>query len=274
MTAPSVERFEPVHDAHAIEQVSIVFQFEHDLTTDAFESLRAAVGEMESDFSAPVPIRSLRVSLMGASVPVAEVSGFVLQKISSTTRAIENELIVDSSKLTFKVSQYGGWTSTSESALKYLRYVGEFYLAHTRLMGVGLSFLDKFIWHGDTKNAHMKFLFRESSPYITPATYSRDDLWHSHSGAFVHVDNKVRRLVNVNIALGEESRGSTVRRVVNVLTVLVDHYNQPGYQPLQNDVESVCEMAKTSLGELHRLNKDVLEQVLSDSMCKRIGILS
>src|ERR1700726_2301228 len=61
-----------------------------------------------------------------------------------------------------------------------------------------LEYLDRFYSDG-ALDGTVEHLLRKDCPYITPHVFSRTDLWHSHTGAFLPDDGSSKRLEQVHI---------------------------------------------------------------------------
>ena len=279
----SIGQFEPIHAAHAIEQVVFVLQFDRALTSDAFALATESAIQFNTDEDLPalIPIEIPRVTfsfgIAGGNVQQTQPSGTTLGIILRRTApngAIAKELRVEPHAITFITSLYTRWDTIWAQANTYFNALIPKYIAgQANATGIHLNYLDKFVWNGDINNCNQNLLLRPGSNYLCPNVFGVDDLWHSHTGAFIRVDNKVKRLLNINVDCLDENRPEGLRRVVAVTTVLSDQLNQPGYEPYDFGNNDTIEFVNTHMRTLHELGIDVFTNIINDEMCRRIALI-
>jgi hypothetical protein len=88
------------------------------------------------------------------------------------------------------------------------------------------------------------------------------------------VENHTKRLININADCFDENRAEgDVRRIVAITTLFTDslsesHYPEYGLTPDNADVFVVAKMT-----QLHQESKKAFGNVISDEMCRRIGLI-
>lgn len=274
MTEPSENpQFEPIHDAHAIEQVAIVLQFANPVASNDFQDIRKLADELKDEFPGKSPIQTFMVAVgAGGVVPAHPTQGFVLTD-TSREGVITHELRLEHSSITYRTTMYTRWANIWGKANQYFNKFLPLYSLNSQLAAINLNYIDKFVWSGKSDEADPGMLLRANSKYLTPATYESKDLWHSHFGAFVKADPLTKRLVNVNVDFVDENNDFNARRVVSISTVLTDIYNQPTYKLLDlKTPEEISSFIDQKAQELHSYNKDVLGNIISDEMIKRISL--
>ena len=282
MSEPLQEgRFEPLHDAHAIEQVAIGLHFSAPLDD---ERMRAAVRTILDRFKAELPgggdLQTLTLAVgqfpAGAFAGSRQAAGRVFNRVRPDG-TLDSELRVESASVTFRTTAYTRWANVSADAMKYMVALQSMYLAKASIAGFSLSFVDKFYWVGeDLSKFRADALLRVGSRYVCPHVYDSTDLWHSYTGAFLRPAPATKRLLNVNVDCldQQEQVDGTVRRYVQVTTSLTDMLNQPGYTATPpvavNDAASVVAAA---FDDLHSFSKDVFANIISDKMGQRIALI-
>lgn len=270
-------QFEPIHAAHAIEQVVFVLRFESPLEEEVFTQVREATKqfETESDMPRRVKIQGISFAIPSAGQPPSfpsQISGSMLQRMRADG-SIEKELRVEPNSISFMSSLYTRWDAAWLQARSYFEVLAPIYAHHTKIIGVGLNYLDKFKWAGDKSECRADALLRVDSDYLCAHIFKAKDFWHSHTGAFIRADEQTKRLLNVNVDYLDETRADDVHRVVSVTTVLTDMMNQPDYESLEISEENIVQFLDDHMKELHVLGKEIFSNIINDEMSKRIALI-
>ena len=279
----SAGKFEPIHAAHAIEQVVFVLHFDRALTPDAFVSVNECASQFKTDDDLPalIPIETQGVTfsfgVAGGNAqqtqPLEKVSGLILRR-TAPNGAIAKELRVESHAITFITSLYTRWDTIWAQANTYFNALIPKYTAgEANISGITLNYLDKFVWDGDINSCNPNLLLRHDSKYLSPSIFEVKDLWHSHTGAFIRVDNNIKRLLNINVDCLDENSPEGLRRVVAVTTVLNDQLNQFGYEPYDFGSNDIIEFVNLHMRALHVLGNEVFANIINDEMCRRINLI-
>jgi len=274
--ATQSERFEPLHDAHAIEQVVIVLQMAGPVGGEVFASVRKTSEQFKNDLPGQAEIQKLTVAFgqdpgfMGQPAQ-SEVHGFVMSR-TAPNGVVETELRLEQSSITFRTTVYTRWNSVWAQAKNYLDIFTPLYVRNGSVAAISLNFVDKFVWVGDIAGCSPKLLLRPASKYVAPHVFELGDLWHSHTGAFLPADSQVKRLLNVNVDYLQEEPIAGPRRLIGISTSLTDLFNQPGYDPLQLDPNAVPQFLNDRMNDLHRFSKVAFGEVISANMSKRVAL--
>ena len=269
--------FEPIHAAHAIEQVVFVLQFEAPLSDESFAQVQACAKQFETDADMPRLMKlggiSISFSPAGQSAPVSsQKTGFMLRRMRADG-SIEKELRVEPDSIVFMTSLYTRWDEVWTQAQGYFEKLAPIYAVNLKIAGIGLNYIDKFIWAGEKTECRADALLRVNSKYLSPQIFEAQDFWHSHTGAFIRADKQTKRLLNVNVDHLEESRADDMRRVVSVITVLTDMLNQPDYTPAEVSAENINQFLDKHTKGLHLFGKEVFSNIINDEMSKRIALV-
>lgn len=266
-------QFEPVHAAHAIEQVLFNLQFDQPLDDAIFSEARSAAEQFKSELPGQVETQGLTLMLgsSAANSPVQN-AGFVFRRVGPDG-TIENELRVDRTSVTFKTTLYSRWDAVWSQARKYFNAIVPIYAKAARISGLTIHYVDKFVWTGNLNECRPSHLLRAQSKYLCPHVYEAEDLWHSHTGAFMRIDDNTKRLLNVNVDYLDESQLGAIRRIVAITTVLTDQLNQPGYEPYAMKGNDIISPVDDHMQGLHVLGKEVLGSIINDAMCRRIALI-
>lgn len=269
-------RFEPIHDAHAIEHVSLALQTSRQLDNDQLLAAGKAAEQFRPELPGGADIQTLMFGFGTMPPPIGPnlgnpFGGRVLHRVSADG-TVEREFRIDRSTLSFRSSVYTRWDALWGQARRYFEALMPFYIPGGEIAGVSLNYVDKFYWEGDVREMRPKFLLRQASKYVSPVVYEADDLWHSHFGAFSRASDVVKHLVNINLDCLDENRLGASRRIVSITTLLTDMMNQPGYAAFRATAEEAIRFFSDRAGQLHVESKACLAEVLDDRMCKRIEL--
>lgn len=277
-TQPAAD-FEPIHDGHAIEQVQIAVNFHAPILDDAaFAASRKAVLQFHNNelFPAKADLRTLSISLVtGGSDPVMSPQSDGPQglRLTRTSNAgvVEKEFRFERTSLTFRTTIYRGWADMWGEAKRYFEAVLSVVGSDVMLASVTLSFVDKFN-HQDTPTFSAKSLLSTASKFVPPFVFELQDMFHCHTGAFLYPDAQTRRLLNVNIDSFANPAEDGVQRGVNISTIATDMFDQADLDPTKLPVHSAMPFVIDRMDLLHAYLKDVIGDVLSEPMSRRIGL--
>lgn len=269
-------RFEPLHEAHAIEQVVFVVQFDRPLDDANLAALYNVAEQFQPELPGRIELQGLMLAIGGRGpsgpIPTGPAVGRAFRR-TGPDGTIESELRVDRDSVTFRTSLYTRWNAIWEQARRYFDTIVPMYVAQGNIGGISLNFVDKFLWAGAAAECRPNLLLRPGSIYLCPHVYNVQDLWHSHTGAFIRVSDETKRLLNINVDYLDENRPNGIQRVVSITTVLTDLMNQPGYTPSQNAGEDAIQFLDRHMSQLHDFGKQVFGNIINDAMCKRIALV-
>jgi uncharacterized protein (TIGR04255 family) len=269
------ENFDPIHEAHAIEQAAFIVQFDRPLNDTVFKDVKEATKQFENELPGKVEIQgvSFAMGMTSASTYPATSEGTLLRLVLPDG-TIHSELRVERSMLTFLTTRYTGWNLVFKQVCNYFNVLLPHYFPNAALIGASLNYVDKFVWNGPLENCNPKLLIREDSKYLCNHIFETKELWHSHTGVFSHTDEFSRRLLNINVNYLDELNPEEQKRVIIITTSIADQFNQQNYKPLDNsNSESSLEMIKCHMQEMHNFNKEVLGQIITQQMCERIALI-
>lgn len=266
--------FEPIHAAHAIEQVAFVMQMEQPLDEASFSRVRdiAKQFKTESDLPGQPEVKTMAFAFGRSAPQQPPATPFVLNRIAADGSP-ERELRVESNSISFTDFRYTRWDAVWTQARRYFEVMIPIYAEYSKIAMVGLNYIDKFKWVGELPECKTNLLMRTGSKYLCPHIFEEDDFWHSYTGAFIRTDKSTKRLLNVNVDYLDEIRPDDVRRVVAITTVLTDLLNQPGYEPTAIDANNAINFLDDRMQNLHVFGKKVFSSIINDDMNKRIALI-
>jgi hypothetical protein len=276
-TAARTDAFEPVHDAHAIEQVVLSLQFDRPLDDSAIERVQAASAPFAEALPGRSEVRSFGVAfgLQGLSPmvqnPTSSPDGFVRTR-TAPNGAVEKELRVDRNGTLFRTTVYTRWANVWDEARRYFSVILGAVDDGAALNSYSLQYVDKFIWEGDIANCRPERLLRPNSAFVCPHVFLAKDLWHSHSGYFERSDEATKRLYVINVECGDEVVETTTRRVVRITTAITDLLNQPSFGATRVPVGEGAAYLDDKMNTIHNLLKNVIGRIVNDEICQRIDL--
>lgn len=269
--------FEPLHDAHAIDQVAVGLHFDGPLDDGAMRGLLKASASFKNDLPGVSDLQTVTLAFgnfPGGVLPNPRPTVGRSFKLTRPDGTVERELRLEVNAITYQTSAYTRWVKVWEDAWKFISVVQPLYLSGCKLAAFSLNYVDKFRWTGEITRYSPKAVLRLGSRYVSPHIFDSSDLWHSYTGAFIRVSERTKRLMNLNVDCIDqpESNGSP-RRIIQITTTLTDMLNQAGYTPTTDiSTDSALEFTQNVFSDLHRFNKELIADVINDDMCKRIGL--
>ena len=271
--------FEPLHEGHAIEQMTLTIQMDRPIDTASISAVRKALGNLP-ELPRRQDLREVTLAL-GASVPsphpsqITSTSGVSFAKINEDG-TVETELRLERSGISYHTTHYTSWQIIWPRAFGHIKTVLPLYLSKVSLSGLALVYIDKFVWNGPgLEDADPTQMLRQGSPFLPPHIFKRKDLWHSHTGAFERIDSTTKRLINVNLDFVDQPKDDRTDRTIVITTVLNDLLNQPDYGRLENQPslpDFWIRQIDDRLNRLHDDSKNVLAEIISENMSHRIAL--
>lgn len=270
-----VPPFEPLHKAHAIEQVAFGINFEKSIDNDALKAVRDALGELK-ELPAKAELRSLSIGI-GPSGPLpspqlgSKVGGYSFKRIAPDGTE-EAELQLQRNSIAFRTTRYTRWDDVWNQAKVYFNAMLPIYCDKVRIFQLSLNYVDKFVCEADLNDVRVADILQGNSPYLAPRVLLINDLWHSHSGTFSKVNASTKRLINVNVDFITEAMGEKSRATLGITSILTNMFNQPGYEAFEVSAQDAGGIVERQFHELHDLDKEVLSSIISANMAKRIAL--
>ena len=265
--------FKPIHAAHAIERVSTGIQFAHRLTESDFREIREVADNFKDDLPRQVEIQGILLSIGSSGIlPDHPQEGFVLQNMERNG-TVSSELRIETTSIEYRTDTYTRWDEVWSTAKKYFDILVPKFVTNAEIASINLTYVDKFVWEGKISECRPNLLLRKDSKYICPHVYDSSDLWHTHTGKFLRVEDKIKRLLNINLdCLDEKETSGNNGRTVKISTVITDSLNQPGYNPTVIEPGTVEYFIDKHIGKLHEFSKKTFGNIICDDICKRIGL--
>ncbi|MFG1246028.1 TIGR04255 family protein [Xanthobacter flavus] len=282
----------PAHQAHAIERVSVTFQFAEPVPSKAWQALlnRASVDlplqgfnvsldEMEFNFPQAsnfpgVPQMNAFVfgpdGLVPQGQPQTGVGGKTFRRVSGDS--VQEEISLLRTRFIYATTLYDRWAGCKKRIANVLGLYLSAVLSSVDISLIKLEYWDRFVSEESGSNAVFAQLFRQDSKHVPEFIFDMHELWHTHVGYFLHTHDVAKRLINVNLdAIDLEERDATnpsirlQRRSVGIYTMVQDTVRQDA-PPSDIDATMVA------LDGMHAILKDVLADVISEEAARLISL--
>jgi hypothetical protein len=269
------EIFEPLHDAHSIEQVVFVVQFDRMIDDATFQSISDFSKKYDTIFPSRTLIQQVSFAF-GQGIPIPNApnssNGFVF-KIFAADGSIQTEFKIERTGITYRTTNYTRWNLIWSQVKEYFDELIPMFIEQARIVNLSLNYVDKFLWSGDIKNFNPSLLLNAESQYLCRHIFNTPDFWHSHTGAFIRSDEETKRLMNVNVDYVDEinNRGE-VRKVISILSVITDNLDQPGYTSSNYTKDTVSDFINMHLQSMHEYGKVILSDLIIEKIAQRIAL--
>lgn len=283
----------PAHQAHAIERVSVTFQFAEPVPSKAWQALlnRASVDlpvqgfnvsldEMEFNFAqAPnlVGVPQMNAFVIGPDglvvpqgQPQTGVGGKTFRRVSGDS--VQEEVSLLRTRFIYATTLYDRWAGCKKRIANVLGLYLSTALNSVDTSLIKLEYWDRFVSEESGSNAVFAQLFRQNSKHVPEFVFDMGELWHNHVGYFVQTHAAAKRLINVNLdAIDLEERDAVnpsirfQRRSVGIYTMVQDTVRQDASP---SDIDATI----VALDGMHAILKDVLADVISEEAARLISL--
>lgn len=276
-------RWKLAHDDHAIERVSLIFQFKEPLPSKPWRSMLATASEFfpqkgllegNKEFASQIIVSPGGQQGPGAPnakhVVTPQLSGWTFRAV--TGAKVNEEISLRRVQFVYATMLYDRWSNFRQRVIDLLWPSLEQALQLVELDFVKLEYWDRFNFMGPPSEANYRELLRLNSKYIPSFPLDETNLWHSHIGFFADPGTSTRRLINLNVDVLDiatpelpKDNGPPVQRSVGIYTMAQDTVAQERLSNSASDLES-------TLDEMHTILKELLADVITDETANRISL--
>ncbi|MCA1542247.1 hypothetical protein I6F18_20015 [Bradyrhizobium sp. NBAIM32] len=236
----SMAQWHPINENHAIDVMAAIVNFAEPVpdlllkrVVKSTEDLAFASG-LRSRHTFQQPFLSI-INGQAAVQQAPQVQGRIYNSIvegppgEPLSSRIAEQVQVTQGFLAYRTWQYVSWNWQLERIRALLGSALSMVVGSVLVGNIRLEYLDRFYFDGTPDQAAPDLVLRKDSPYVAPHVFSRRDLWHSHTGAFLPGDNKSKRLEQVHIdALDQPGANTENIRCMNLMTAREDRYIEVG----------------------------------------------
>ena len=274
-------RFKPAKEAHSIEDFFLGIRFSRPLTPRTFTAVIVRAREMATKAKLPgeaqeaglmLGLDPVRGAMQARQVPGA--GGILFQRFDPAG-LVEEELRIERNLVGYRTGTYQRWHSITQALEELVLPIASAYLAETpQLESATIQYIDRFLADPSESDIDWNELFRAELPWVVSAMRHTKTAWHSHCGRFEATAHSGRRLVNVNVDVGEpRSRpGAATTWSLAILTLCAHHFSKPDAPPELVAVDAFPSEMRARFDELHTRAKELLGDVIADPYLEAIGM--
>ena len=263
----------PCREKNAIKNVAFAVHFQNAFSEHNLDKLKKPHQGKKDYFPSLEEKRAVSIEFDPASkVQKADnekLAGLVFRRFNtdgtySWKFTIEDDLAV------VECADYTQWAEVWDKSKDLLNRFVAPVVENNPVTVAGLEYLDEFLIHSDPReNDWFCQLFSEETKYLNADALRPSPFWHSHTGFFTEDEsnNTPRMLTRINLdCLMEQS--DQKYKVLCLIHHRIDLIEPTTFQIFET------EQMDDFFEEMHRSNKDVLRDLLTDTMCTSIGLVT
>ena len=289
----------PAHESHAIERVSITLQFAEPIGLRPWQTIlnnatlkiptlgsNVTVDEVGITLpqqmmghpgspSTPMPLLFNGNPFGPATQPPQAPTGRTFQWLSD--QKVIEQASVRRAQFFYMTPNYQSWSALLERMESIFSGITNEVLKLNILSIAKIEYWDKFLFTGKPHSTMYEGFLEPVAKHLPKFCLATGELWHSHIGYIVERDRASKRLVNLNVdmvdlvgeAVSNISKEPTAPppvRAAAIYTMVQDTFSQAETPSVWSDVSRL-------LSELHDLDKGVLSDILTSVMARRIGLI-
>jgi hypothetical protein len=226
----------PIHDNHAIDVMAALVIFGEQIPELPFKKILKA----SEDIAFAEGLRSRHSVQQGIEIQLSNgqptvgpvpLSGRMFNSLEDmsesqpTPARVVEQLQIMPNQVVYRTWRYVSWSWQSNRLKQLMAPALEAATSLVQVAMVRIEYLDRFRFEGDLESANVADVLRRDSDKLAPHIFSRRDLWHSHSGAFLADDGTTRRLEQVHVdELDDPPFGEPRTRWINLMTARENRY--------------------------------------------------
>lgn len=266
----SLTHLRPYAENHAIQQATFTFEWQTELSNDNIRDLK----NIASQKLIPCAFTSIKdQNTVTFNFAFAEgvqnttnetIGGFVCENFENGIPV--RILSVTRQNLTVIIHNYSRWLQICSDVTNYLSEIFTKLISWTKIASLNLQYNDLFIWENINSPLPFNAVLKEDSKYLPSSVFSvsMSDLWHSHHGYFSQLNDSTEKnlLENVNVSILRDHENHQVLQIVT------------SHRLFGNMLQSIIGLESTLelFNLLHIRNKDILKNVLTESVCQKISL--
>lgn len=264
--------FRPKNERHAIQEVVFVLNYQRAFNQQEVNAVIASHDRWKADLPGLKPMAGFQIEF-GEDAQVQQTTG-PLSGVSFDAHkrdgSLDWRLRIQDKWIAVNCLSYTRWAEVSARARKLLSDASSIAsAADNPVVGIALQYIDVFEWVGNIDGYRLDELLDKDSDLVLPGLFEAGPLWHLHQGRFrmnglpaagrllerVHLDGAQYKDVH-NVKIDITLRLDLAEPVAGAAAVF------EGKAPLVDPV----------LEYLHKHNKELLEDLITAEMAKRIEL--
>ena len=259
---------------NALQRVVFIAQFSESFTDEDFRNFDNA----SRDWREKLPKRSVANGMVvnPATLKIASQDN---QIVGLSYEALMKDGNVDfglrftENQILFMDGNYTQWASVWPRAQEYLEKAIGLVPETNSVLSYAVEYTDLFRAHaGEYSEFQASGFLRKDSPYIPKHVFNGNENWHFHTGYFETYENpnpyRILTGIRANLTDNDEEKSRD-------LSIVLMHQLMSDREPWGSVKEIPASVRDRGIGNfefLHKIDKDVLRQILNESMAKEIGL--
>jgi uncharacterized protein (TIGR04255 family) len=264
----SIENLVPFAGTHAIQNVSLILEWQGDLSDQTLLLIHNAGSVLREHFPSAEIQKLVQINFGTTGVPVSDatgVGGISFQRMSQFG-TVAKQLVVSRQNCVFAINDYVRWNAALEDVMRSYEVILPIILANRAINNIGLQYTDVFTWKDDPSALDIAEVFKRDSGLLPTNALQIHTLWHSHHGYFSDSSDPMPNnlLQNVNINVNDVSGERQINIVMSHQATLKS--------PIRRGTENYAGLIKDFQDSLHKTHKDMLARLLTDQVCSLIKL--
>lgn len=258
----------PCNDNNAIKVVAYALDFAQEIDENLIKqviSLYNADEELNQDLTRSQPQQSFNIAITnGVQVQQETLGGILFENFAGGSEPVWS-LVLRKNGLAVTCRDYTRWDSIWPQAKGYLSKIISL-LNDIPVASTTLEYVDEFIID-NIHSAWKEELFKQDNSYIMNNVFNIKDFWHSHHGYFTQSESssvdKVLNTINIEYVQEEPRKISKIvirtqhKSLISGILISDSFLNEVFSEIIENN---------------HRFNKEILIDLLSDSVLESIKL--
>lgn len=274
----SAQRFLPINDRHAIQTVAFVVELSSAVSTQQVEEIITLHDSIRDQLPVMQRQKTFNVSVGFGGNPVQQVgqeqlSGVTFDRVDSNKRR-EYALSVMNNLIIVNVDAYTRWDAACGIAFPLFDKVVEALQVSRSVVAFTLEYVDLFvpadIAGRKKKGLTVSKMFNRKTSFVPQNIFNTKNFWHSYHGYFAERTGDIAfdMLNNINVTFGHD-----VNRRHNLVTIACNHRAiiQQGNVTRNDGIEGYA-CRDECFTAMHDENKTIIMDLLSNGLCKQIGL--
>ncbi len=160
--------FEPIHAAHAIEQVVFILRTEQPLDEVFFLQAWEKAKQFKTEADMPGQPQTITLAF-GLTMPQQPPPRLFVLNRTAADGTLEKELRIENNSMSFTTFRYTRWDEVWSQARRYFIGILPIYAENSKIAAVGLNYIDKFKWVGELSECKTNILNASWLEVFVPA---------------------------------------------------------------------------------------------------------
>ena len=272
-----VGRWSPIQGSHAIQMAAVGVSFSEALPEPLWNQARgkAAARATELGLTTEIPQTMLQFIIGPGSVPTPQVAGAPVGiDFTKMERPdfYSDKFSINKQSLRIEEWSYTRWATMRAKAETLMADAFEVYGQSTTISSVFVDYIDVFRALAGDIRANCEDVISRDSKYVAPAAFDRINPWHTHTAHYESIDTQVRRLVQVNVDVGDLDTREGPAQAIQIRTLVTDQMNLPGRQPIGAEHQTWPALIER-MQALHDSSKSRFRSMLTSQAAAAISMI-